>query len=87
MGDGNIQWPMVHTVCTNADTACTPSTTFADAMLGALQDNGGDTETQLPAAGSPALGVGVNCPATDQGGMPRPKPGCAAWRRRALTEA
>ena len=77
-GDGNVQWPMVHAVCSGADTPCTPSTTFADAMLGPLQDNGGDTQTQLPAAGSPALGIGVNCPATDQRGMPRPKTGCAA---------
>jgi predicted outer membrane repeat protein len=77
-GDGNIQWPMVHTVCATADTPCTPSTVFADALLGPLQNNGGTTETQIPAAGSPALGVGVNCPATDQRGMPRPQTGCAA---------
>ncbi len=77
-GDGNVQWPMAHTVCTDADTPCTPSTKFADAKLGALQDNGGDTETQVPAAGSPALGIGVDCPATDQRGMPRPQTGCAA---------
>lgn len=77
-GDGNIQWPMAHVVCATADTKCTPTTTFADAMLGPLQDNGGATKTQVPGAGSPALGVGVNCPATDQRGMPRQKNGCAA---------
>jgi hypothetical protein len=41
-------------------------------MLGALGDNGGDTETMLPAAGSPAIGIGTGCPATDQRGQPRP---------------
>jgi hypothetical protein len=40
-------------------------------MLGALGSNGGDTETMLPAANSPARGIGTNCPATDQRGNPR----------------
>jgi len=77
-GDGNLQWPDQHTVCTNADPKCTPTTDYADAMLGALADNGGPTKTRLPAAGSPALGKGQGCPATDQRGQPRPANGCAA---------
>src|ERR1043165_8420545 len=48
-GSGNLQWP---------DSAlCTTSPTIADPMLGALGDNGGPTETMLPAAGSPAKGL------------------------------
>jgi len=50
---------------------------IADPMLGALADNGGDTETLAPAAGSPARGLGRSCPPTDQRGMPRADP-CTA---------
>jgi predicted outer membrane repeat protein len=77
-GDGNLQWPATHTVCTTADTKCTPTTTFADPALAELGDNGGPSETCLPSTSSPALGVGKNCPATDQRGMPRPSNNCAA---------
>ena len=35
-GDGNVQWPATHVVCTGADTKCTPTTTFADAALAPL---------------------------------------------------
>jgi hypothetical protein len=46
-----------------------------DPHLGPLQDNGGSTDTQLPAAGSVALDAGVDgaCAATDQRGAPRPQ--------------
>jgi hypothetical protein len=49
-----------------------PSTNLA---LGALQNNGGPTDTQLPAAGGLAIDAGVDaaCPATDQRGVPRPQ--------------
>lgn len=47
----------------------------ADAMLGALADNGGATRTHLPLAGSPAIDAGDPAfappPATDQRGEPR----------------
>jgi hypothetical protein len=46
-------------------------------MLGALADNGGDSHTLLPAAGSPARGIGTSCPPTDQRGEPRAEP-CTA---------
>jgi hypothetical protein len=46
----------------------------ADPELGALKDNGGVTETMLPAAGSPAIGQGTGCPPTDQRGLPRKTP-------------
>jgi hypothetical protein len=49
-----------------------PST---DPQLGALQNNGGVTDTQLPAVASPPIDAGVDavCPATDQRGVPRPQ--------------
>ena len=61
-----IQYP------TGNGANCTPSVTFADPMLGQLQDNGGPTQTMAVAAGSPAIGVGIGCPANDQRGDPRP---------------
>ncbi len=70
-GAGDLQWPMDHVVCATADTPCVPGITFADAMLGALANNGGTTMTLAPKAGSPAIGVGKSCPATDQRGQPR----------------
>lgn len=45
-----------------------------DPRLGSLQDNGGPTQTMLPAADSPAIDAGGACPtATDQRGFPRPQ--------------
>ena len=67
-GASNLQFP--------TDTACTPDTTFSDAMLGPIGDHGGPTPTILPAPGSPALAAGHNCPATDQRGLPRPGDAC-----------
>lgn len=69
-GSGNLQWP-------DDGSLCTDDPLMADPMLGALGDNGGDSETMLPAAGSPAAGIGMNCPETDQLGNPRPAP-CTA---------
>jgi hypothetical protein len=45
--------------------------------LGLLQDNGGATDTLLPAAGSPLVDGGdpVLCTAADQRGVPRPEAG------------
>lgn len=69
-GSGNLQFP--------GAAPCTTSPTIADPLLGALGDNGGPTQTLMPAAGSPAKGLGTsNCPPTDQLGMPRPTP-CTA---------
>jgi hypothetical protein len=46
-----------------------------DPQLGALQDNGGPTDTQLPPVASPPIDAGVEaaCPAIDQRGAPRPQ--------------
>jgi hypothetical protein len=45
------------------------------ALLGLLQDNGGPTDTMLPAANSPLLNTGdsAHCTASDQRGVPRPQ--------------
>ncbi len=68
-GSGNLQWPN--------SALCTTGPLVADPMLGALGDSGGDTETLVPAAGSPAKGIATGCPPTDQLGNPRPEP-CTA---------
>jgi predicted outer membrane repeat protein len=52
-----------------------------DPMLGALQDNGGPTQTMILMAGSSAIDGGYNptCAAQDQRGVPRPQgPNCDA---------
>jgi hypothetical protein len=71
-GERNIQWP-------NGpmnDMDCTPGITRADPKMGALADNGGPTKTIAPEAGSPAIGMGTNCPATDQRGQVRDTATC-----------
>jgi len=50
---------------------CTTGAATGDPLLGPLQDNGGPTKTELPGAGSPAIGKGTGCPMTDQRGQPR----------------
>ena len=77
-GTNNLQWPATHAICATADTACSTGTVFSNPQLGVLQNNGGPTETAAPLAGSPALGIGQNCPATDQRGVARPSSGCTA---------
>jgi predicted outer membrane repeat protein len=77
-GTGDLQWPATHSVCATADLACTGGTVFSNPQLGVLQGNGGPTQTMAPLPGSPALGLGQNCPATDQRGVARPPGGCTA---------
>jgi uncharacterized repeat protein (TIGR01451 family) len=47
----------------------------ANPLLGALADNGGETETMALLLGSPAIDAGTDegCPATDQRGVKRPQ--------------
>jgi hypothetical protein len=68
-GGGDLQWP--------DGSPCTISPLVEDPMLGALGDNGGETETLLPSGTSPARGLGMGCPDTDQRGEPRGEP-CTA---------
>jgi len=74
-GDHNLQYAWVdgNGVPTGpqSDMDCTPGITRADPQLGALGDNGGVTATRAPAAGSPAVAGGTDCPAVDQRGEPR----------------
>jgi hypothetical protein len=68
-GDHDLQWPMGST-----DSACVPGITFANAMLGALGDHGGPTQTTAPAAPASVIQVGTSCPATDETGHSRATP-------------
>jgi predicted outer membrane repeat protein len=77
-GADNLQWPLEHTVCATADVPCASGTVFSNPKLGTLASNGGPTQTAAPLPGSPALGIGQNCPATDQRGTVRPASGCTA---------
>jgi hypothetical protein len=78
-GQADVQWPQKHIVCMNDDPACAMGgTTFADPGLGNLMNNGGPTQTMLPAAAGPAAGIGKACPSTDQRGQPRKADGCTA---------
>jgi hypothetical protein len=68
-GAHDVQWPMGGTA-----TACVPSITFADPMLGTLGDHGGTTATLVPAAAASVIQVGTSCPSTDQTGATRASP-------------
>lgn len=77
-GAHDLQWPQTHAICSNADNACTPGTVFKNPNLSPLQGNGGPTLTLGPLLGSPTIGMGQNCPPTDQRGHARPVSGCTA---------
>lgn len=77
-GAHDLQWPATHAVCANADRACAPGTAFKNPGLGVLKGNGGPTLTVAPIPGSPTMGMGQGCPATDQRGVARPSSGCTA---------
>lgn len=66
---GNLQWP--------DGALCSDDLLVADPELGELADNGGTTETLAPSATSPAVGLGSDCPDTDQRGERRAEP-CTA---------
>ncbi len=75
-GGGNLQFPVARSGggSDDPDALCASGAMVADAQLGALADNGGPTPTAMPAAGSPAIGLGSGCPAADQRGEPRADP-------------
>jgi hypothetical protein len=71
-GGGNVQWPDRRAGgASDTGSPCAPGILFADPLVGALRSQGGPTETAAPAAGSPAIGRGTSCPATDQRGLAR----------------
>lgn len=65
-GAPDIQWPQ------QGGVMCTSDVTVVDPMLGSLADNGGPVKTMKPGAGSPAIGAGSSCSATDAAGKTRP---------------
>jgi len=78
-GDGNLQWPTTHTNGGAPDAPCSPGIyEDSDPLLGTLGDHGGAVPTLVPMAGSPAVGRGTGCPATDARGMPRSSGKCSA---------
>jgi hypothetical protein len=70
-GENNVQWPRNHVVGGSPDNECVNGIRFIDPKLGAIGQNGGPTPTLLPQPGSPLIGAGRNCPATDQRGRTR----------------
>lgn len=73
-GSNNIQWPQVRPGSGGQQEArVTPDAVYADALLGALADNGGPTRTMALLAGSPAIDAGTATGAlpADQRGLPR----------------
>jgi CSLREA domain-containing protein len=82
-GEHNCQWSgfggtivsLGHNLATDGSCGLTGTgdlATASSAGLGALADNGGETDTLLPQTGSPLVDAGADCPATDQRGDPRP---------------
>jgi hypothetical protein len=69
-GDHDLQWPDKEGAG-GAEPPCVTGVKFADPLLGPLKDNGGPTFTMELGAGSPAIGAGADCPATDQRGDKR----------------
>jgi predicted outer membrane repeat protein len=70
---GNLQWPPTK-ASGKDDQPCVDGIEFADPLLGSLADNGGFSKTFALGDGSPAIGHGQSCPATDQRGLPRANP-------------
>ena len=73
-GSNNLQWPLVRpNSFGQQELAVTPSSSFASALLVAIANNGGPTQTHGLAAGSPAINAGssIGAPAIDQRGAAR----------------
>jgi hypothetical protein len=73
VGSNNLQWPQMRSGGGGAEIAVSPGTTFADAILSPLADNGGLTQTMAIPSTSPAVNAGTstNAPPTDQRGFGR----------------
>jgi hypothetical protein len=78
-GSGDLQWPVDRVNGGSADALCAPGIyEGADPQVGMLGNHGGPVPVALVATGSPALGRGTGCPATDARGMPRSMAMCTA---------
>jgi hypothetical protein len=76
-GDCVLTNPVIETgVNATTDGSCFALMLPTPLKLGALTDNGGPTETMLPAADSPLVDAGSVCFRTDQRGYPRPVRAC-----------
>ena len=73
-GGGNVQFPAA--TPGGFDANCVANAKFQDPLVGTLGNYGGATRTIPLAANSPARNYGVNCPTTDQRGLPRPSSAC-----------
>lgn len=74
-GTFDVQFSLIETPGTATIVAPVGNVTGVDPQLAALANNGGPTQTRLPAATSPAVNAGNAAfappPATDQRGLPR----------------
>jgi hypothetical protein len=68
-GVGNVESP--GNTCAMNSAANQVSVSATHLALGALADNGGPTQTQLPGGGSFAIDAGTNCDGADQRGLVR----------------
>ncbi len=75
-GTNNMQWPRNRGASNELDNPCVQAIVFANPLLGALGANGGPTATLLPAANSPLIGAGRDCPLIDQIGNVRSNSAC-----------
>jgi hypothetical protein len=75
-GGGNMQHPVLRAGSGSdfPSSLCAAGASISDPNLGALAGHGGPTLTVRPNAGSPAIGFGSSCPATDQRGIARGAP-------------
>ncbi len=75
-------WPGAPSTCWGTlDAEIAGSTFLSQTALptaGLLRSNGGPTQPAAPLLGSPAVGMGQNCPPIDQPGVARPANGCTA---------
>ncbi len=71
-GSNNLQWPQ-YRQGTQEEQPVSPGSSFADALLAPIADNGGLTQTMALLNGSPAIDTGTptGAPTTDQRGLPR----------------
>lgn len=72
-GGGNLQWPRFRPNG-QEEVRATPTTLWADPLLGEPWGHGGPTETMALAPASPARGAAAGPPAEDQRGAPRMAP-------------
>lgn len=73
-GSNNLQWPQERPGSFGQmELPVSPGSSFADALLAPIADNGGLTQTMALLNGSPAIDTGTptGAPATDQRGLPR----------------